>query len=508
VSATAAATDPQRIAVVDLGSNSFRLVVFHYQRGRWFRMVDEIREPVRMSAGADETGIRPDALARAEAAARLYAAYCDAVGVDTIDAVATSAVRDAANQAEVIAALSAGGLPVRVLTSQEEARYGYLGVVNGTSLRNGWFLDIGGGSLQLGRLDDRLLTRAMSRPLGAVRLTEAFLTGDQTSKSELRALRRHVEDTLAAVEWLAPGGNMVGVGGAIRTLSIMDQRRKRHPVPGPSGYRLTRAALAEIEADLVALPVSERSRLSGLKPDRADIILAGAVAIGVAMDRLDMDRIEVCGYGLREGVFYEHYLAPDDPPLLADVRRTAVLNATAHYEADRAHADHVTDLALAIFDGTAQLGLHGGDRGEREILWAASMLHDIGVAIDYSAHQRHSEYLVLNSGLPGFDHREVALIATLVRGHRKGIPSLEPMASLLRDDDDKAFLRCAACLRLAEQLDRARAGQVASLICRPTALGVEIAVEGTADPSLSLWSAAAEASVFERAFGRPLTLTA
>jgi exopolyphosphatase / guanosine-5'-triphosphate,3'-diphosphate pyrophosphatase len=508
VNGAVAPSEPARIAVVDLGSNSFRLVVFHYQRGRWFRMVDEIREPVRMSAGADDTGIRPAALKRAEGAARLFAAYCDAVGIETVDAVATSAVRDAANQAEVLAALSSGGLPVRVLSSQEEARYGYLGVVNATTLRDGWVLDVGGGSLQIGRVDDRLLTRSMSSPLGAVRLTERFLTGDQTSKTELRELRRHVTDALSEVEWLAPGGRMVGVGGAIRTLAVIDQRRRRHPIPSPSGHRLTREALAEIERDLAAMPVAQRSRVPGLKPDRADIILAGAVAIGAAMDRLGMRRIEVCGEGLREGVFFEHYLAPDDPPLLADVRRTAVLNAAAHFGTDRAHADHVTNLALAIFDGTARLGLHEGDRTEREVLWAASMLHDIGVSVDYSAHQKHSEYLILNSGLPGFDHREVALIATLVRGHRKGIPSLEPVSAVLRDGDDRRFLRSVACLRLAEQLDRARAGQVASLVCRATDAGVEIALEGTADPRLAMWSAAAEASVFERAFGRPLTLTA
>ena len=506
VNGAAAPGEPTRIAVVDLGSNSFRLVVFHYQRGRWFRMVDEIREPVRMSAGADETGIQPRALARAERAVRLFGAYAEAVGIETVDAVATSAARDAANSAEVLATLGSGGFPVRVLTAAEEARYGYLGVVNATTLRDGWFLDIGGGSMQIGRVDDRLLTRSMSWPLGAVRLTEGFLSGDQTSKSELRALRKHVATLLADVEWLAPGGRLIGVGGAVRTLAVIDQRRRRHPVPGPSGHRLTREALTEIEQELAALPASQRARVSGLKPDRADIILAAAVAIGAAMDRLDAKRIEVCGEGLREGIFFEHYLAPGDPPLLTDVRRTSVLNAVTHFGVDRPHADHVTALALSIFDGTAQIGLHNGDRAERDVLWAASMLHDIGVSIDYSAHQKHSEYLVMNAGLPGFDHREVALIATLARGHRKGMPSLEPITGVLREADEALFLRCAACLRLAEQLDRARAGQVASLICRRSKAGVEIALEATADPRLAMWSAESEAPIFARAFGHPLEL--
>ncbi|HWH15435.1 MAG TPA: hypothetical protein VNT51_11875, partial [Miltoncostaeaceae bacterium] len=190
------------LAVIDMGSNSFRLVVFAFAPGRWFRMTDEIREPVRLSEGVREGVLQPAALARAGRAARLYAAYCAGAGVDVIDAVATSAVRDARNQAEALEVLGAGGLPVRVLSEAEEARYGFLGAVNATTLRDGWFLDIGGGSMQVGRVRDRHLEHSMSRPLGAVRLTEAHLTGDQRSRREARALRRRVEAELAAMPWM------------------------------------------------------------------------------------------------------------------------------------------------------------------------------------------------------------------------------------------------------------------------------------------------------------------
>jgi exopolyphosphatase / guanosine-5'-triphosphate,3'-diphosphate pyrophosphatase len=189
-----------------------------------------------------------------------------------------------------------------------------------------------------------------------------------------------------------------------------------------------------------------------------------------------------------------------------DVRRTAVVNAAERFGYEREHCETVARLALAVFDGTARLGLHDGDLVERELIWASAMLHDVGVLVDYSAHHRHSAYLVLNTGLPGFDHRELAIIAMLVRGHRKGGPDAEPFAAVLRPGDQAVADRGAACLRLAEQLDRARAGEVRDLVVRAHGgeLGIGVVCDG--DPRLAMWSAEREAPAVERAFGRRLRL--
>jgi exopolyphosphatase/guanosine-5'-triphosphate,3'-diphosphate pyrophosphatase len=184
------------------------------------------------------------------------------------------------------------------------------------------------------------------------------------------------------------------------------------------------------------------------------------------------------------------------------------MNAAERFGYMRAHSEHVARLALAAFDGTALLGMHAGDPAERELLWAAAILHDVGVLVDYSAHQRHSEYLVLNTGLPGFDHRQLAIIAALVRGHRKGAPTLEPFGAITRPGDGEIVARGGAVLRLAEQLDRSRAGEVRDLVCRRVDGALEIGLVCHGDPSLALWSAEREAAAVERAFGLPLRLTA
>lgn len=504
--ATDSSDDERTRAVIDMGSNSFRLVVYRYVPGKWFRLVDEIREPVRLSEGATDTRIGPAALARAERAARLYAAYCDAAGIHTVDVVATSAVRDAVNQAEVLEVLAVGRLEVRVLTAAQEAWYGYLGVINGSTLSDGWFLDLGGGSAQVGRVEDRVLLESMSAPLGAVRLTEAFLSGDQRNTKEIAALRAHVRKTLKGIAWIGGGGRVVGIGGALRTLAVMQQRARRGPLIDPHGYLMTRDDLAATIEDLVAWPASQRSRLAGLRTDRADIILAAALAIDEIIRAVGAHELEVCGQGLREGVFLEHYLAPAQPPLLDDVRRSSVVNAAESFGYERGHAEQVARVALMGFDATASVGLHAGDPDERELLWAAAILHDVGVLVGYSAHHRHSEYLVLNAGMPGFTHREIALISLMVRGHRKGVPALDPYRMILEPGDVERYARCVALLRLAEQLERAKAGQVRALRCRLRTEGLEFDVDCHGDPSLALWSAEQETELLEHAFGHRVHL--
>jgi exopolyphosphatase/guanosine-5'-triphosphate,3'-diphosphate pyrophosphatase len=502
-------TPERRLAVIDMGSNTFRLVVYRYREGGSFQLVDEVREAVRLSQGAAPGGLRADAIERAAHTTRLYAAFVAASGVDAVDAVATSAVRDAANRDEVMAALSAdGALPVRALSAEEEAWYGYLGAVNSTTLGDGHVLDLGGGSVQVTQVVGRGLERAMSRPLGAVRMTERFLSGERASRSDIKALRKHVGRQLDDLPWLdGSGGRTVGVGGTIRTLARMHQRRVRYPLDELHGYVLTQDGLQELIEAMAELPAGERSRLPGLKADRADITLAGAVVVSAVLERIGADRMEICAQGLREGIFYERFLAPADPPLIPDVRRQSVLNLVETYRCDLPHAEHVTGLALAVYDELARLGLQSMDRRERELLWAAGMLHDAGVIVDYNDHHKHGYYLVLNAGLPGFRHAELATVALLVRAHRKALPSVVPLGEVLDPGDDERLARVAACLRVAEQLERGRAGGIREVRMEAPDGAVRLLVRAEGDPSVAIWSAALESPAFDAAFGRRLEVT-
>jgi exopolyphosphatase/guanosine-5'-triphosphate,3'-diphosphate pyrophosphatase len=499
---------PRRTAVIDLGSNSFRLVVFSAGDG-WWRRTDEIYEGVRIGAGLASSGrLERKPMARALQTLEVFDHFCRATRIapHDVQAVATSAIRDAENRDEFLArAREVATFDVRVLEVEEEARYGYLAAVNSTTLDDGAVLDLGGGSLQLVETRGRVPGAMRSWPLGAVRMTERFLAdGDPPSRKRLRALRAHVAEQLAGAPWLASTGRrLVGIGGTVRNLAAAAQLEAGLPDVGVQGFALSHDVLGALVDRFAALPAAERGQVPGIKPSRADLILAGAMVVQTVLDVGGFNALEATEAGLREGVFFEALLS-GEPPLLDDVRRESVLNLAAQYHVDPAHTAHVASLALRMFDELAAAGLHPGDPVERELLWAACLLHDIGMSVDYDDHHKHSRYLVLNAGLPGFSPAEVVLIAQTARYHRKGMPDLGLFAPFARAGDERRLDRLAALLRLAEDLERARDQSVRAAHVAVQDGYVRLELQAVGEVGVARWAAERETQLFRRAFGRRL----
>jgi exopolyphosphatase/guanosine-5'-triphosphate,3'-diphosphate pyrophosphatase len=510
------------MAVIDLGSNSFRLVVFTAGDG-WWKRTDEIYEPVRIGEGLVASGkLGREPIVRAMASLDVFAqfAHASGLGPESIDAVATSAIRDAENaDAFLQRARERSLLPIRVLSREAEAHYGYLAAVNSTTLGDGCVLDLGGGSLQLVGVRERLALQSGSWRVGTVRMSERFLPANGPAKRrQLEALREHVAEELAQADWLSDakaggGKRLVGIGGTVRNLASAAQRAAGLPTFGVQGMLLQRKALDELVQRLAELPAAERASVRGIKPARADLILAGAVVVQGVLQAGGFDALEATEAGLREGVFFERLLAGgaaggERTPLFADVRRASVLNLASRYHFDSAHTRHVATLALGMFDELARLGLHDGDARERELLWAASMLHDIGMSVDYDDHHKHSRYLILNAGLPGFTPVEVAIVAQAARYHRKGMPDPGPLRALFGDGDRERLDRCAVLLRLAEDLERSRDQLVRGTSIAVNDKDVELRLIADVDPLVPRWAANRETELFARAFHRELAVAA
>jgi exopolyphosphatase/guanosine-5'-triphosphate,3'-diphosphate pyrophosphatase len=415
-----------------------------------------------------------------------------------------------------------------VLSREAEARYGYLAAVNSTTLRDGGVLDLGGGSLQLVRVVDRLARKSCSWRLGTVRMSERFLPPNGPAKrKQLEELRDHVARELEQASWLPQAGRrLIGIGGTVRSLATAAQRAAGLPSNGVQGMVVQREALDELVERLAALPASERASVPGIKPARADLILAGALVVQGVLKAGDFAGLEATEAGLREGVFFERLLGgceptagtagggADLPPLFEDLRHTSVMNLAARYNIDAAHTRHVAALALGMFDELARLGLHPGDARERELLWAACMLHDIGMSVDYDDHHKHSRYLILNGGLPGFSPVEVATIAQAARYHRKGMPEPGPLAALFEAEDAARLNRCAVLLRLAEDLERSRDQLVRGVdiaLLNGDSGGdgeVELRVIADGESAVPRWAASRETELFARAFHRDLSVAA
>jgi exopolyphosphatase/guanosine-5'-triphosphate,3'-diphosphate pyrophosphatase len=302
---------------------------------------------------------------------------------------------------------------------------------------------------------------------------------------------------------------LAGLGGTIRNLAAAVQKRLEVPDLDVQGFVLTLEALEELIEELASRPASKRGSVRGIKPDRGDVILGGAVVVAAAMEHGGFTEMEVTEAGLREGVFFERLLADRDPPLLQDVRREAVTNLAHRFRTNDAHVEHVGRLSLQMFDQLADAGLHDLDDGDRELLWAACMLHDIGVTIDYDDHHRHSHYLIRNAGLPGFSPRELELIAMIARWHRKGEPDASELGALGRKGDGDRLRVLCGVIRLAEQLERSRDRSVSAVRLEHDgdAVALHAQTNGSgSDPSVAIWAAQRNAWLLADAIGEQITV--
>ena len=489
-----------------MGSGTARLVVYDFERGKWFRLSDEIRESVRLGEGFAATGkLSAAASQRALDAIRLYADYAKATKLGRLTIIATSAVREAANRQDFLQQLKGFDLEFRILSGEEEAQYGALAVANSFQISSAWVIDLGGGSAQISRLEHRLFVSGQAFGLGYVRLTEQFLHGQQTSEAEVKNLEKFVktqlEPTLAKMR--RDTVPIIAMGGTIRNLARAVQKLEDYPLDALHGYELKREALEMLTERLLELPATERASMSGIHADRADAILAGALVYRTILREIDAKSLIISGQGVREGAFYKEFI-PTRPHLLADVRMFSVQNLFAHYPQDEKHTQHVRKLSQKLF--AALEPIHGYGAADALLLDTAAYLHDIGMAVSYHDHHKHGAYLILNTQMPGLTHREQILLALLVQYHRKGEPKLGGYKKILEPDDEIRLTRLAACLRLAEFLERSRSGRVQDLAIKLEKNRVQIRLIAAETPRVELWEAAKHGRLFQKAFGRELYL--
>ena len=417
--------------------------------------------------------------------------------------IATSAVRDATNRGELLEGIRSLGFEVDSVSGEEEARLGVIAVANGFDLKDAWVMDLGGGSAQLSLMRDRLFRQGSAYPLGAMRLTEAFLHSDPPKAKEVRRLVEAVQDelgpTLAAMaEDSLP---LVAMGGTIRNLARAVQKKSGYPIQMMHSYFLAREDFERLTDELLQRTAQKRAAVPGVSGDRADIILAGALVYRVVLEQTGRDGLWISGNGVREGAFFSRFLP--EPHLVPDVRRFAVDNLAHHFLQPHRHLSHVRRLSRRLFDELEPL--HGLDARAAELLEAAATLHDIGMTVGYHLHHKHGEYLVLSARLNGYDHREQALLSRLVRYHRKGMPKLGAISDLTDKGDAWLLAVLSFCLRLAEMMERSRSGRVDDVHLRIKSKMVRLDVLSSEEPVVELWEAGKQAQLFERIFERPLT---
>jgi exopolyphosphatase / guanosine-5'-triphosphate,3'-diphosphate pyrophosphatase len=508
------------LAAIDVGTNSIHMVVTRIQpRLPAFTVIAREKNTVRLGDRCKTTGnLTPAAMDRAIEALRRCQDIAHSLNAEQIVAVATSAVREAPNGQEFLQQVEAElGLWINLISGVEEARRIYLGVLSGMNLQGQphIVIDIGGGSTELILGDGQEPRSLSSTKVGAVRLTSEFITTDPISDAEFIGLQAYIQATLGRSiaelqSHLRPGEQpqLIGTSGTIEAIAILHSREKFGTVPAPlHGYEFNLVELRSWVSRLRQLAWAERSTIPGMSERRAEIIFAGALILQEAMTLLGTDSLIICERSLREGVVVDwmlaHGLIEDRLRYQSSVRQRSVLKNADKYQVNRQHGEQVAHLALALFDQTQGI-LHFWSDAERELLWAAAILHNCGHHVNHAAHHKHSYYLIRHAELLGYTEMEIETIANLARYHRKSNPKKkhDNYRNLTSKQHRRMVDQLSPLLRLAVALDRRHLGAVKQVQCHYQAdlRQLQLCLQPTVpqdDCALELWSLDHEKGSFE-----------
>ncbi len=500
-----------KIAAIDVGSNSFHLLIAQVGSDGNLTPIDRSKELVRLGDSAFRGGISADAISRSVETLKRFRGTIDRHSCDATLAIATSAVREAENGGDFVRTVrDETGIEITVVPGDEEARRIYLGARSTLDLRTrrALIVDIGGGSVELIVGDASHVHFLASLKLGVLRLLDEWRPSDPVKPDERQRLAERIHR--AFEEPLAQARK---VGFDVVLMTSGTARAIADLVPSPAGEnrpkRVRFGALYALEERLCSLASSERLKLPGLDPKRADSVVVGTMVARTLLEGVHADEYVLSDGALREGMLID-YAARNQPGLalideFPDRRRRAVVSLMRRCHVDVKHAEQVAHLALDLFRGTRPL--HSLPNSDGELLEFSALLHDIGYHIAPSKHHKHGAYLIENVGLEGFLPEEVQLLSSLVRYHRKATPreGHEPYGRLPEKQRERVRV-LAGLLRVADGLDRSCAQRVRGLRCLVHDKSIEVFLTVRGDPELEQWGARRKADLLQEIFAHKLKL--
>jgi len=500
---------PLRLACVDMGSNAIRFSAAEFSSETEYEILESERAPIRLGHGVYLSGrLESSAMDGAVEALTRFRRTMEALDIEHYRAVATSAVRESSNRDEFVdRVLDETGLRLEIISGSEEARLVHLAVSKRIPLgsRTWLLVDLGGGSVEVSLVDQTGTYWSESHTMGSVRLLEE-LTEAGTDPGRFRRLLAEYISVLN-VPAMPEGSKVAGyvaTGGNIETLAKLggfpDEMAVTHLPVG---------TLRAIIEQLAGLSFRERVDQLGLREDRADVILPAAMVYERLADLCGVDEILVPHVGIKEGVLYDLVNQLVRQRDHEDRQEWEVLNSALtigrKYHFDEEHARQVTRLSFALFDQLRSL--HGLGSQDRRILHAAALLHDIGQFVSFKGHHKHSLYLISNTELPNFSHRDMQLVANVARYHRKAHPAdHHQFFTALSENERVRVTLLASLLRVADALDREHVQRVTDLTAKVGDDEVTLWLDGTAGLLMESWSLKKKANLFTKTFNRKVKL--
>ncbi len=505
------------VGFVDIGTNAVRLLVVRMNPNFSFTIISQEKEVVRLGEGEfKDNTLKEEAMERTIFVCRKFAELAKTYGAKEIISVGTSAIREARNQTDFLQKLlRETGLNVHVITGQEEARLIWLGVSSGIDIgeEKAIFIDLGGGSTEIAIGNQHECFYVNSLRLGAIRLTSKFIGEGWTGHigyglykkiknyacKKVHVVKTRVLEHGVRLAW--------GSSGTVINLAEISCKLFKKNSNGDV-LTLSRKNLKKLASILCALSLEERKKLPAINPDRADIIVAGAAIIEAIMEEFGLEKIIISHRELRNGLLIEYLSNFEGFRELqkAPIRNRSVLHLGRSCNFDEKHSEAVTSLALQLFDSAKQIGLHNLASQEKDLLKHAAALHDVGDFLSFNDHHLHSHYIINNAELMGFDQREVQIMSSIARFHRKKLPTKKAMKDTGLDEKTKeSIIMLSTFLRFAEKLDRSHCGLVKkAAFVNVNKDHVLLSFYSDSDCSFEEWSIVQNRQAFYEAFGKQL----
>lgn len=504
---------PRKVGIIDLGSNSVRLVIFEIKKNGAFKLIDDINDPIRLMENMICDKLLNDlAMHRAIKTVKLYKKLCTAYEISTnrIIAVATAAVRKAENREHFLRLLNnSTGINFKILSGKEEGLYVYKAVDNSMDISEGIIIDIGGGSTEIIKFKDKSIKNSVCLPIGSVVATEKFLNKDVNPQYKLDALHNYTKNLLSELGWLFEETNpiLIGVGGVIRNLGKIHRRHINYPINKTHNYQMSIDNFHLMYDMLKNADLRARRKIDGLSKNRADIMVGGLSILNTIISIISPPKLVISGFGLREGILYNYLFSNLKLVPQEDALSLSLYSFMQLYGVRQDHAEQVCFISLSLFDQLKPLHKFGDS--ERKLLKVASLLHDIGISISYYDHHKHSFYIILNSRLNGLTHRETVLISAIAASHTNK-PFNEnwenKYSSILLPRDISIYRKLSVFLKLAECLDRSEMGIIQSIECQILNTSVKIQTIKNGDAELELSLSNEYNDLFKSFFGKSLNI--
>lgn len=497
----------KRLGIIDLGSNSVRLIIMDVDGTDAHHQIENIKETVRLSSGLDEHGnLSREAFQYAAETVALFVRFCEARKVDRILAVATAAVRNAPNGHELVDYIYAHtGIKIQVLSGEEEAYLGYVGLVNSTPLTEGLMADFGGGSLKIVTFENRLNKASTVFEFGVVTMAERFNLQDKPVQEDIHAMETFLERQFQRAARLATQPLIVGVGGTFRSLARIYRKRKHYLPDITDGIEMPLSEIKAIYEMLSDMSHAERLEVPGLEAARADLIVAGAGMVVKLMEAVQAEKVVVSTSGIRNGIFYK-YLLPRDPILFNPLAHH-MENLIRYHGLDENHLRRVSNLAAALYDQLQPL--HQMGSSARRLLLMAGLLHEIGQVISVESLEKHTLYMLLNTPISGLTQRERVMAAFIAASYDEVyLPDLDDYMTRgpLLPGDEGIITKLIPILQITHSLDRSHTGVVVQVLTELKEGSCEITVVSKANADLEIKDARRRAAEFKRVYGWDLSI--